>query len=115
MEFALISTVFVTFIMAIAYLGLMLFTNIAVHWAVDDASRLAAINTKATQSDITTAINNYLSSVGVPAATVTYTVNSGGSYPIADMKATLTQSYVVPLISTFHITYSAETFIPQGF
>lgn len=114
-EFAVVSTVFLTFIMAIAYLGLMLFTFAGVHWAVEDASRVATINTAATQTQLQTAINNDLTSIGLPDATsVTYSV-SNTPFQIATVSATLTQSYVVPLLSTVTITYSASTQVPQSF
>jgi Flp pilus assembly protein TadG len=34
-EFAIVSGVFVTALIGIAYLGIMLFTNAALHWAVE--------------------------------------------------------------------------------
>ena len=114
-EFAIVSAVFLTFIMAIAYLGIMLFTYAGVHWAVEDASRLAAVNTSATQSQVQTAINDNLTSIGLPDATsVTYSV-AYSPFQIATVSATLTQSYVVPLLSTVTITYSASTQVPQAF
>ncbi|HEX5280986.1 MAG TPA: TadE/TadG family type IV pilus assembly protein [Micropepsaceae bacterium] len=114
-EFAVVATVFLTFIMGICYLGLMLFTYAGVHWAVEDASRVAALNTSATSSDLQTAINNDLTSIGLPNATsVTYTVVTT-PFQVATVGATLTQSYVVPLLSTVTITYSATTQVPQGF
>lgn len=114
-EFAIVATVFLTFVMAIAYLGIMLFTYAGVHWAVEDASRLAAVNTSATQSQVQTAINNNLASIGLPYATsVTYSV-SQTPFQIATVSATLAQSYVVPLLSTVNVTYSASTQVPQAF
>lgn len=114
-EFAIVSTVFLTFIMAIAYIGLMLFTYAGMHWAVEDASRVAAVNTAATQSQVQTAINNDLTAIGLPNATsVTYTV-SYSPFQTATINATLTQTYVVPLISSVTITYSASTQVPQAF
>jgi Flp pilus assembly protein TadG len=114
-EFAIVATVFLTFIMAIAYLGIMLFTYAGVHWAVEDASRLAAVNTSATQSQVQTAINSDLTSIGLPDATsVAYSV-SNSPFQIATVSATLTQSYAVPLLSTITITYSASTTVPQAF
>lgn len=114
-EFAVVSTVFLTFIMAIAYLGLMLFTYAGVHWAVENAARVAAVNTSATKTQIQTAINSNLTSIGLPTATsVSYTTTTT-PFQIATVTATLTQSYVVPLISTFTITYSATTQVPQAF
>ena len=101
--------------MAIAYLGLMLFTYAGMHWAVEDASRVAAVNTAATQSQVQTAINNDLTSIGLPDATsVSYSV-SYSPFQTATINATLTQTYVVPLISSVTITYSASTQVPQAF
>lgn len=114
-EFAIVSVVLLTFIMAIAYVGLMLFTYAGVHWAVEDSSRIAAVNTSATQSQLQTAINNDLTSIGLPDATsVTYSV-SYSPFQIATVGATLQQTYVVPLLSTVTITYSASTQVPQAF
>lgn len=114
-EFAIVSTVFLTFVMAIAYLGIMLFTYAGMHWAVEDASRVAAVNTSATQTQVQTAINNNLTSIGLPDATsVTYSV-SATPFQIATVGATLTQSYAVPLLSTITVTYSASTQVPQAF
>lgn len=114
-EFAVVATAFIMFVMAIAYIGLMLFTYAGVHWAVEDASRIAAVNTAATQNQVSTAVNNDLTSIGLPNATsVNYSVVNG-SFPVATISATLTQSYAVPLISNLTITYSASTSVPQGF
>ena|SRR5215469_1749384 len=114
-EFAVVSTVFLTFIMAIAYLGLILFTYAGVHWAVENAARIAAVNTSATKSQIQTAINGDLTLIGLPNATsVSYTVATT-PFQIATVTATLQQTYVVPLLSTVTITYSATTQVPQAF
>lgn len=114
-EFAVTATALIMFIMAVAYIGLMLFTYAGVHWAVEDGSRVAAVNTNATQSDVSTAIDNDLTSIGLPTATsVSYSV-SNSPFQVATVSATLTQSYTVPLLSSFTITYSASTSIPQAF
>ena len=113
MEFAIVSGVFVTALIGIAYLGVMLFTNAALHWAVERSVRLAAISTSTTQSAISTALNGYLSSLGVPAATVTYSVATG-AFPVAHINATLSQSYTIPFIPTMNVTYVADAYVPQG-
>ena len=74
---------------------------------------MAAVGTTATESDVRTALNGYLAALGIPAATVSYTIG-GGNFPVAHISATLTQSYTLPLISTFDVTYAAETYVPQG-
>jgi len=113
MEFAIVSGVFVTALLGIAYIGIMLFTNAALHWAVERSVRLAAISTTTTQSAISTALNGYLSSLGVPAATVTYSV-ANGAFPVAHINATLSQSYTIPFIPTVNVTYVADAYVPQG-
>ncbi len=112
-EFAIVSTVFFMCVIGIAYMGIMLYTNLAVHWALEKGARVAAVNTSTTQTAVASAINGYLNSVGVSSATVTYSVVTG-SFPVANITASLTQSYSVPLFSNFNITYSANTKVPQG-
>ena len=112
-EFAIVSSVFVAFILAIAYLGIMLYTDLGVHWALEKGARVAAINTSTTQTAVATAINNYLNGIGIPSATVTYTVSTS-TITRAYISATLTQTYTVPLIKRFTITYSANTYVPQS-
>jgi Flp pilus assembly protein TadG len=112
-EFAIISTVFVSFILAIAYLGMMLYADLGVHWALEKGARLAAINTSTTQTAVADAINKYLQGMGVPAATVTYTVSTD-TITRAYITATLTETFTVPFIQTFTVTYSADTYVPQS-
>jgi hypothetical protein len=91
----------------------MLFTNLSVHWAVERAGRLAMINPAVTQTTVASAVNDYLVSIGLPSATVTYTVQAG-VIPTAHINATLERSYTVPLVSTFDITYVADAYVTQG-
>jgi Flp pilus assembly protein TadG len=112
-EFALVSTAFLSFMFGIFYVGIMMFTDAAVHWATQRASRLATVNTGVSQGAISAAVNTYLSNLGIPAATVAYSVG-GGAFPVAHITTTLAQSYTLPMISTFNITYSAEVYVPQG-
>jgi Flp pilus assembly protein TadG len=112
-EFALVSVAFLTLVFGIVYLGIMLFTDLSVHWAIDRAVRLATINPSVTQATLAAEVNGYLTSLGLPTATVTYSVVSG-TVPTAHINATLAHSYTVPLISTFNITYVADAYVAQG-
>ena len=112
-EFALVATAFTSLLFGTFYIGVMMFTDVAVHWATERAARLATINTNVSQGAITTAVNTYLSNIGIPAATVSYSVG-GGAFPVAHITTTLAQTYTVPMISTFNITYQAEVYVPQG-
>jgi Flp pilus assembly protein TadG len=112
-EFALVSSAFISFVLGIFYLTLMLFTNLSLNWAVQRAIRAASINPAVSQSSLASEVNGYLTAMGLPAANVSYVV-TGGSVPTAHISATLAQSYTVPLISTFNITFAADAYVAQG-
>jgi len=112
-EFAIVSSAFVGFILGIAYLGIMLYTDLAVHWALEKGARVAAVNTATTQTAVAAAINGYLNGMGVSSATVTYTVATS-TITRAHITATLTKTYDVPMIKTFTINFSASTYVPQS-
>jgi Flp pilus assembly protein TadG len=110
-EFAIVSSVFVAFILGIAYLGIMLYTDLAVHWALEKGARVAEINTSTTQTAVAAAINGYLNGMGVPSATVTYTVTTD-TITRAHITASLQQSYYIPFIKQLNINFSANTYVP---
>jgi Flp pilus assembly protein TadG len=112
-EFALVSTAFITLVFGITYLGIMLHTKAALQWAVETTIRKAAINTTVSQSTLTSDLNGYLSTLGLPTATVSYNVVSG-AIPVATLTGSFSQTYVIPYVSTFNVTYSATAKVPQG-
>jgi Flp pilus assembly protein TadG len=112
-EFAMVSSAFLTLVMGVCYLGLMLFNNMTLEWAVTRASRLAEINKAVTLSDISQAINGYLASSGLPNATVTYSSSVSGGLRSATIAAGFQQTFVVPMISTFQINFSSNITVPQ--
>jgi len=111
-EFALVSTAFIAVVFGLCYLGIMLYNNMSLQWAVEKAARVAEINTAATQTDIAGAVNSYLSSVGLPNATVAYSSSVTGGVTIATIQATYQQTYALPLISTFNLTFSSNLSVP---
>ena len=113
-EFAIVSTAFLSFLFAIAYLGLIMFTDATLQWAVEKSSRLAAIDPTVTQTEIAAAVNSYLASANGPTANVTYNVSTSGSVKTGTIAASVTKSYTVPMIKTFDITYTASTSVPIG-
>lgn len=111
-EFAIVSIAFLSFVFAIAYMGIILFTNATLQWAVEDGARLAEINPAATQSDISDAVNNYLGSIDAETASVSYSVSQSGSTKTGTILASVSESYIVPLINDFTINYEASTTVP---
>jgi len=113
-EFAMVSSAFMALVMGVCYLGLMLFDNMTLDWALTRASRLAEINKAVTQAQITQAVNGYLASSGLPNATVQYssTLSSSGLRS-ATIAASFRQTFEVPMISTFDINFSSNITVPQ--
>src|SRR5262249_229331 len=112
-EFAIVSTAFLSLVLGISYLGIMLFTNLSMHWAVEKAVRLAMLNPSVSLATLSAEVNNYLASVGLPTATVSYSIAQQGTIPTGHVSATMAQTYVVPLIGTFNLTYVADAYIAQ--
>jgi len=113
-EFAMVSSAFLSLVVGVCYLGLMLFNNMTLEWALTRASRLAEINKAVTQAQITQAVNGYLASSGLPNATVQYssTLSSSGLRS-ATIAASFRQTFEVPMISTFDINFSSNITVPQ--
>lgn len=113
-EFAIVSVAFLMFLFAIAYVGIIVYTNATLQWAVERGSRLAAIDPNVTQSTVSSAINSYLTAARAPTATVSYSVTTSGTMKTGNISATFDRTYTVPLIKTFSIRYRATTSVPLG-
>jgi len=112
-EFAIISTVFITFIIGIAYAAIMLHTNAALQWAVETTVRQAAINPSVTQTQLTTTLNGLLTQNKMPTASaVSYTVTAG-TIPVANLTASFNRSFTIPFVATFNTTYTATARMSQ--
>lgn len=113
-EFAIIANVFICFIFGIAYVGIMLFDNASLDWAVDDAVRIATINPDADQTLIAGTINARWSKFGLSDASVTYTVSTVNAVQTAHILATYAQSYTIPFVKTFDLTFQSDAYVPLG-
>jgi Flp pilus assembly protein TadG len=112
-EFALVSIPLIMLILGIGSIALMLYTNAALHWAVENSARTAAMQSNVTQSQIQTQINNYLSSLGIPNAAVSYSV-AAGVVPVAHITATFSRTFTIPMVHPIQVDFSADTYTPQG-
>lgn len=113
-EFAIIANVFIVFVMVIAYFGIMLFNTASLDWAVNDAVRIASIDSSADQATIANAINARLSDFGLSNANVTYTKETLNSILTGHIQASYVQSYSIPFLRTFDMTYSSQAYVPMG-
>lgn len=112
-EFALVSSAFIALVLGICYVAIMLFNNLSLQWAVANASRLAEINKSVTLTTIAQAVNANLASMNLPNATVVYTSSVSGGLRTAVITAGYSQTYTLPMVSTFNINFSSSITVPQ--
>jgi Flp pilus assembly protein TadG len=113
-EFAIVSSVFITFVIGLAYAAIMLHSNAALQWAVETTARRAAIDPNVTQTDLETAVNALLTQNRMPNASVSYSVANVGTVPVATLTATFNRTFTIPFVATFNTTYTATAQTPQN-
>ena len=114
LEFALVSSAFITMIFGIVYFAIMLNTNATLQWAVETTIRQAAIDASVTQTQLTTTLNGHLAATNMPDATVNYSVATVGAMQVATLTGTFTRTFTIPFVGTFNTTYSATAKTPQN-
>jgi Flp pilus assembly protein TadG len=111
-EFALVVGAFLSMVIGIASVGIMAFNTVALDWAVKLASRQAELNNTVTQNALATTINNYLNSMGLSTATVTYNVTVSSGVSTGNIAASYQQNYSIPFVPTIHMTFSSSAAVP---
>ena len=101
-------------IIGVAYVGIMLFNNLSLDWAVQRAVRQVTLNHAITTAQVRTTINDYLNSVGLANANVEYGVVTSNAVQTGSIAANYTQTYTLPFVSTFTITYASTASVPIG-
>lgn len=113
-EFAIIGPVLVVLLFGIVIFGKIYFDRETLETAVESAGRTIALNSSVTQSQLQTAIQNGLGSIGNPSVTVNYATVTINGVAVGHLSATMTTSYVVPLWKTYSMTYTADTYLPPS-
>lgn len=113
-EFAIIGPVFLAVAFAIYFVGRMYFDTETLQTSVESAGRMMALNSQVTQSQLQTAIQSGLGNIGNPTVTVSYSTVTINGVSVGHLSATMTRSYIVPLINTYNLTYTADTYLPPS-
>lgn len=112
-EFAMIAPAFLLLLFGLVMVALMYFDGSTLEFAVEQAGRSIATNPSVSQSDLTTAVQSQLGPIGHPPVTVTYTTSVVSGANVGHLVATLHRSYTVPMIKTFAIDFTSETYVPK--
>jgi Flp pilus assembly protein TadG len=114
LEFALVCPAFLALLFGIAFAGLMYFDQSTLQQAVEHAARDFALNQTMTQSQISSDVSGYLSTIGRPPITVSYSTSSVSGVTMGHISASMSESYNVPLINHFTMTLTADSYVPLG-
>jgi Flp pilus assembly protein TadG len=114
-EFAIVSSAFITFVTGLCFAGIMLHSNAALQWSVETAIRRAALDPDVTQQQLQTDVNNLLTSNKMPpASSVAYSVATVNGVQVATLTASFTRKFTIPFVDTFNTTYTATATTPQN-
>jgi Flp pilus assembly protein TadG len=112
LEFAMVCPAFLALLFGISFAGLMFFDQSTLQQAVEHSARDFALNQTMTQSQISTDVSGYLSSIGAPPITVTYSKSTVSGVNVGHISASMSESYNVPLINNFTMTLTADSYVP---
>jgi Flp pilus assembly protein TadG len=113
-QFAIVAPAFLALVFGIIYLGMIYFDTQTLQTAVESAGRMISLNSSVTQDQLKTAIQNQLGVIGSPTITVSYTTATINGQNVGHLTATMTRTYIVPLITTYNMNYTAETYLPPN-
>lgn len=99
---------------AIVIFGKIYFDRETLQTAVESAGRMIAINANVTQSQLQTAIQSGLGPIGNPSVNVSYSTTTINGVSVGHLSATMTCAYAVPFITTYNMTYTADTYLPPS-
>lgn len=112
LEFALVAPVLFAVLFAITGLGKIYFDRQSLQYAVEAAGREIALTGTITQADLTAAIKKKLNAIGTATVTTNYSIISIDGTPVGHLSATMTRDYFIPLITTYAMNYTADTYMP---
>lgn len=113
-EFAVIAPICLALAFVVIFLGKIYFDTETLQAAVERAGRMIAVTQNVTQSQLQTAIQSSLAPIGNPTVTVSYSTTTISGVSVGHLSATMTRSYAVPWVTTYNMTYTADTYLPPS-
>lgn len=112
LEFALVVPVFVAMVLGTIQMGLAYYYAGSVQYALERTARITMVDQDMSAGQAQTAFSNELSTFTDQDIALTYTVDTSGAVPIAELSASYVHQFVVPFVPSFSITFDAETRVP---
>jgi TadE-like protein len=113
-EFALIAPALFALILGIVQVGMAIFSGSTVQYVVERVARTAIIDDTVTESDLQTMVNDELADFSDNIkATITYSVDSSGTVPIAHIQTTYVYPVQIPFVPSFDTHFTVDTYLPQ--
>lgn len=112
LEFALILPVFATMLFGTIQMGLAYYFAGSVQYALERTARLTMVEQDMSASQVQTAFSNELANFTDQDIDLNYSVDNSGDVPIAQLRADYQHEFVIPLVPSFSVTFTAETRVP---
>lgn len=111
-EFALLAPVFFAMVFTLIQLGWCYFNAASVQWALDRATRIAAIDPDVTQGDLQTFISSELAGLTNKQVSLSYSVDTSGTLPILELGTVYTHSMHIPFVDDYTLSFNLNTSTP---
>ena len=99
-------------VFTLVQLGWCYYNAATVQWALDHATRIAAIDPDVTQSDLQTFVSGKLTTLTNKQVTLSYAVDNSGTLPILNLGTVYTHSMHIPFVDDYTLTFNLSTSTP---
>lgn len=113
-EFAVVGPVFLAVVFTVYAIGKIYLDTQTLQTAVESAGRMMALSSQVTQTQLQTAVQSGLGNIGNPTVTVTYATVTINGVSVGHLSASMTRRYTLPLIKSYNMTYTADTYLPPN-
>lgn len=112
LEFALVLPVFATMVFGTIQMGLAFYFAGSVQFALERTARMTMVDQDMSAGQVQAAFANELSTFTDQDIDVSYSVDYGGTVPIAHLSATYVHQFVVPMVPSFEVDFDVESRVP---
>jgi Flp pilus assembly protein TadG len=112
LEFAMIAPVFFAMVFGTIQVGLAFYFAGSVQFALERTARMTMVDQDMSAGQVQTAFANELATFTDKDIDLSYTIDNGGSVPIAELNATYVHEFVVPFVPAFEVSFDVETRVP---
>ena len=112
LEFALVMPAFCTMVFGTAQMGMAFYNAGTVQYALERTARMVMVDQDMTAGQVQAAFAAQIRHMINENVPVTYSIDSSGTVPVAQLSAAYVHHFIIPFIPTFNITFDVESRVP---